>query len=87
MTSFATVSQVSASRKKPVTLIRMVLKSSANSSACLSRYARYASQSVAPTVCIRFSNRRIRRRAPVAGVVEAALVADVLEQLLEPRVG
>src|SRR5439155_9471677 len=28
-----------------------------------------------------------QRRAPVAGVVEAALVADVLEQLLELRVG
>jgi hypothetical protein len=39
MTSSATTSHVSASRKKPVTLIRIVLKSSANSSGCSARWA------------------------------------------------
>ena len=59
-TCAASKSHALSSRKKLVTLIRIVLKRCVNSSGCTSRKSWYSSKLEIPTSCMRFRTRRVR---------------------------
>ena len=76
-------SHAGGSRKNAVTLIRIVLKSGANSSGCTSRWSRYAVVGRRRRRRPSASGRAARARALVAGEVEAAGLLEVVQEDVE----